>query len=133
MKKSKACIPLSFLAKADEGTVQYAFDHANNFTLLSVVPKKHKRVLFMSTTHSEKKRDEDTGKEEIDVFYNQEKDGVDSHDQMCNLYTTARKTNRWPMRLCYGIIDSAALNVFVIFTEKCLTLENIRKRSVKNS
>jgi len=57
MKKNKACIPPSFLAKADEGTVQYAFDHANNFTLLSVVPKKHKRVLFMSTTHSEKKRE----------------------------------------------------------------------------
>ena len=32
--------------------------------------------------HSEKKRDEDTGKEEINVFYNQERGGVDSHDQM---------------------------------------------------
>jgi len=43
--------------------------------------------------------------------------GVDSHDQMCSLYITARKANRWPMRLFYGIIDSAALNEFVIFTE----------------
>jgi len=42
---------------------------------------------------------------------------VDSHDQMCSLYTTTRKTNRWPMRLFYGITDSAALNTFVIFTE----------------
>jgi hypothetical protein len=33
------------------------------------------------------------------VFYNQKKGGVVSHDQMCSLYTTARKTNRWPMRL----------------------------------
>jgi hypothetical protein len=63
------------------------------------------------------KGDEDTGKEEINVFYNQDKGGVDSHDQMCNLYTTARKTNRWPRRLFYGMIDSAALNVFVISTE----------------
>jgi len=106
-----------FLAKADEGTVQYAFDHANNFTLLSVAPKKNKRVVFLFTTHSEKKREEDTGKEEINVFYNQENGGVDSHDQMCSLCTTARKTNRWPMRLFYGIIDSAAFNAFVIFTE----------------
>ena len=37
------------------------------------------------------KEKEDTGKEEINVFYNQEKGGVDSHDQMCSLYTTARK------------------------------------------
>ena len=55
MKKNKACIPPTFLAKADEGTVQYAFDHANNFTLLSVAPKKNKRVVLLSTMHSEKK------------------------------------------------------------------------------
>jgi hypothetical protein len=94
MKKNKACIPPSFLAKADEGRVQYEFDHANNFTLLSVAPKKNKRVVFLSTVHSEKKTEEDTGKEEINLFYNQEKGGVDSH-KMCSLYTTARKTNRW--------------------------------------
>jgi len=64
-----------------------------------------------------KKRNEDTGKEEINVFYNQEKGGVDSHDQMRSLYTTARKTNRWPIRLFYGIIDSTALNIFGFFTE----------------
>jgi len=91
MKKNKAHIPPSFLAKADEGTVQYAFDHANNFTLLSVAPKKNKRIVFLSTIDLERKRDEDTGKEEINVFYNHEKGGVDSHDQMCSLYTTARK------------------------------------------
>jgi len=55
MKKNKACIPPSFLAKADEGRVQYAFDHANNFTLLPVAPNKNKRVVFLSTMHSEKK------------------------------------------------------------------------------
>jgi len=69
----------------------------------------------------------------MDAFYNQEKDGVGSHDQMCSLYTTASKTNRWQMRLFHGIIDSAALKAFVIVTEKCQTLENIRKRSDKIS
>jgi hypothetical protein len=44
MKNNKACIPATFLAKADEGTVQYAFKYANNFILLSIVPKKNKRV-----------------------------------------------------------------------------------------
>jgi len=56
MKKNKACIPPSFLAKANEGTIQYAFDHANNFALLSVAPKKNKRVVFLSTMHSEKRQ-----------------------------------------------------------------------------
>jgi len=36
---------------------------------------------------------------------------------MWSLYTTARKTNRWPMRLFYGIIENVALNAFVIFSE----------------
>ena len=55
MKKNKAFIPPSFLAKADEGTVQYAFEHANNLTLLFVAPKKNKRIVFLSTMHAEKK------------------------------------------------------------------------------
>jgi hypothetical protein len=54
MKKNKACIPPSFLANADEETFQYAFDHSNNFTLFSVAPRKNKRVVFLSTVHSEK-------------------------------------------------------------------------------
>jgi len=56
MKKNKACIPPGFLAKVDEGTVQYAFDHANKFALLSVAPKKNKRVVFLSTMHSGKRQ-----------------------------------------------------------------------------
>ena len=43
MKKNTACIPPSFLAKADEGRVQYAFDHAYNFTVLFFAPNKKKR------------------------------------------------------------------------------------------
>ena len=106
----------SFLTKADAGTIQYAFDHANDFTLLSIAPKKNKRVVFLSTMHATRSHDTVTGKEEINVFYNHEKGGVDSHDQMCALYTTARKTNRWSMKVFYGIVDSSALNAFVIFT-----------------
>ena len=85
-------LPLTIIARRKR--TKHAFHHANNFTLLSVAPKKNKRVVYLSTMHSEKKRDEDTGKEEINVFYNQEKGGVDSHDQMCSLYTTGgRKKN----------------------------------------
>ena len=116
MKKNKRCIPSSFLTKADAGTFQYAFDYANNFTLLSIAPKKNKRVVFLSTMHAIRSHDTVTGKEEISVFYNHEKGGIDSHDQMCALYTTTRKTNLWPMRIFYGIVDSSALNAFIIFT-----------------
>ena len=56
MKKKKACIPPSFLAKADEGTVQYAFDHTKNFTLLSVAPKKTKGCLPVHYAFRKKER-----------------------------------------------------------------------------
>ena len=55
---------------------------------------------------------EDAGKEEINVYYNHEKGCVDSHDQMCALYTTARKTNRWLNKVFLVMIDSSALNAF---------------------
>ena len=112
MKKNKRCIPFSFLTNADAGTCQYAFDHANNFTLLSIAPKKNKRVVFLSTMHATRSQDSVSGKEVI----NHEKGGVDSHDRMCALHTSARKTNRWPMRVFYGIVDSSTLNAFIIFT-----------------
>ena len=62
--------------------------------------------------HATRSQDTITGKEEIIVFLLPRK----SHDQMCALYTTVRKKNRWPMRVFYGIVDSSALNAFVIFT-----------------
>ena len=43
MKKNKRCIPPNFLIKACPDIVQYAFDHANDFTLLSMAPKRNKR------------------------------------------------------------------------------------------
>jgi hypothetical protein len=67
--------------------------------------------------HSERKERRGYWKRRNKRILNQEKGGVDSHGQMYSLYTTARKTNRWLMRLFYGIIDRAALNAFVIFTE----------------
>ena len=127
MKKNKRCISSSFLTKADAGTCQYTFDQGNTFTLLSIAPKKNKRVVFLSTMHATRSQDSVSGKDEINVFYNHEKGGVDSHDLMCTLHTTARKTNRWPMRVFYGIVDSSALNGFVIFTHNTPGLGGNRK------
>jgi hypothetical protein len=50
---------------------------------------------------------------------------------MCSLYTTARKTNRWQMRLFYGMIDSAALNAFVILNENMPNFGEYKKDTRK--
>ena len=112
LKKNKTCIPPCFLTKSSEGTLYYGFDKLNDFTLLSVTPKKNKKVIFLSSMHQTK--NSEGNKEEINLYYNKTKGGVDSHDQKCGLFTTARKTNRWPMRLFYGILDCSIVNAFVI-------------------
>lgn len=114
LKKNKTCIPPCFLTKSDAGTVHYGFDKQNNYTLLSVTPKKNKKVVFLSSMHQTKQSD--CNREEINMYYNKTKGGVDSHDQKCSLFTTARRTNRWPMRLFYGILDCSIVNAFVIMS-----------------
>ena len=96
-----------------------------------MVPKKNKRVVFLLTIHRKREKDEETGKEEINAFYNSQKGGVASHDQMCSFYSAAKKTNRWPMRAIYGMIDSAAMNALVIFIENVLkySFETVDKRN----
>ena len=69
LKKNKACIPPSFLAKANQRTVQYAFDRPNELRLLSIAPKKNKMVVFLSTMHFKEEKDEETGKEKINALY----------------------------------------------------------------
>ena len=52
------------------------------------------------------------------MHYNKTKGGVDSHDLKFALFTTARKTNRWPMRLFYGMLDSFIVDAYVILLAK---------------
>ena len=55
-KKNKNCISPSFLEKSDEGTVHYGFDKKNRLTLLSVT-QKNKKVVFLSSMHSNQSKD----------------------------------------------------------------------------
>ena len=100
-------------------------------SLCSLLLQKETRVVFLSTMHAMPCHDEDAGKEEINVFYNHEKGGVDSHDQMCALYTAARKTNRWPMRIFYGMVDSSALNAYLIFTHNVPVFGEEARQAIK--
>ena len=76
-----------FLENAD--IVQYAFDNINCYILLSVAPKINKRVIFYiqyTQCHLimtiQKRRNK--------CILKWKKGGVDSHDQMCAVYTTAK-------------------------------------------
>ena len=51
------------------GTTYYGFNHKNNFNLLSTMPKKGKKVVFLSSVHSANSMREATRKEKTDVYY----------------------------------------------------------------
>ncbi|XP_064082557.1 uncharacterized protein LOC135198676 isoform X1 [Macrobrachium nipponense] len=101
-----------------------AFLFNEEMTLMSHVPPKGKTkklVLLLSSKHTEAVLGTD-GTPEIFEFYNQTKGSVSKFDQMCALYSTSRKTRRWPLCLFYGILNAGTLNSWIIHRDNNIRL-----------
>lgn len=94
------------------GDTRYLF--SGTTTLLSHKDKKTKVVCLISTMHHEKGTARDNNKPIIIDHYNQTKGGVDTFDQMCSTMSCSRKTKRWPLCIFYGLINTSAINSFII-------------------
>lgn len=92
----------------------FCFDR--ELTLVSYLPKPSKMVLLLSTCHEGTSITYPSKKPEIIEYYNNTKGGVDTFDQMCSSMSAARKTNRWPMCMFYGLINIACINSYVIYS-----------------
>lgn len=107
IRKNKREIPAE-LKVASKETPSTKFCHAKNLTLLSYTPKKNKIVLVVSShLHTTEKTN---NKPNIILHYNKTKGGTDSFDQLCHSYTVTHRTDRWPVRIFYGMLDQAAVN-----------------------
>ncbi|CAK1579699.1 unnamed protein product [Parnassius mnemosyne] len=82
--------------------------------MLSFVPKQNKSVLVLSSMHHSPTIDPQKQKPEIIIFYNSTKGGVDTLDQKCAIYSTSRRTQRWPMAVFYRMLDVSAANAYII-------------------
>lgn len=60
--------------------------------------------------------------------YNRTKGGTDTFDQLCHSFSTARRTNRWPMRIFFGILDQAMVNARILL--KCHRINRGDERPV---
>ena len=61
------------------------------------VPKQRKNVLVLSTMHDTPEIDEGNRNKPIMIqFYNRTKGGVDTEDQMLDMYGAKVGTRRWP-------------------------------------
>lgn len=59
--------------------------------------------------------EEDSGKAEINLFYNETKAGVDVLDQLCHTYSVQRKTKRWPLAYFMNLLNVAGVAAYVIW------------------
>lgn len=50
-------------------------------------------------------------------FYNENKVGVDSVDQMARMYSTHSASRRWPLAVWANILDLTCINAWIIFKE----------------
>lgn len=112
LRKNKRQIPLDLKNKAPVNSSKFLFDGTK--TLAKYVPKAHKFVLLLSFFHQVAEVDPTSQKPAIVLFYNDTKGGTDCFDHMCHEYSTARKTNRWPMRFWYGMLDQGGINAAIL-------------------
>lgn len=127
LKKNKQEIPPEFLVTTSRALESSLFGFQDDFSLVSYIPKKNKCVILLSTMHEDEEIVQETGKPSIIIDYNKTKGGVDTVDQKCSLYSTSRKTRRWPMALFFRFLDMAGINAYVIFVANMYSKSEIVK------
>lgn len=120
LRMNKREIPQEFLANNRREEYSSIFGFTDTMTIVSYVPRKNKAVILLSTqfNDSETANEEEKKKPIINLHYNTTKGAVDTGDKMTREYSCVRATKRWPLRIFFEIIDMAALNAFIIFSQK---------------
>ena len=118
IRSNKRELPPEFRANSQRPQHSSVFGFSKRMTLCSYVPKRHKSVILLSTQHrrAELSAREDR-KPQVILDYNSCKGAVDTIDQMIATYSCARATRRWPLRLFFHLLDTAALNAYIVWTE----------------
>ena len=116
MKKNKGEIPEEFKNSNRREVYSSEFGFHDQLSLCSYVPKKGRAVVLLSTLHHRAEISEGRKrKPQIISDYNISKGGVDTLDQCVHAYSCSRKSNRWPTKLAFNMLDVMAYNGYVIF------------------
>lgn len=138
VRKNKTFVPPSLLdmKKKPVGHSQFLFDNKNQLSMVSYVPKKNRCVLLISSAHMNYNVSmAENKKPQMILDYNEYKCGVDLADQMISTYTCARRHKRWPCAIFDYIINTSALNGYIIHSEInpnwCTNPSTARKKYLK--
>lgn len=115
MRKDKRCIPTEFLPSNSRPVLSTTFGFRQEATLLSFVPKKNRVVCLISSMHNTIETNNLKKKPEMICFYNSTKAGVDLLDMKCAVFSSNRKTRRWPLAVFYRLINICSVNSFIVF------------------
>lgn len=126
MKKDKKIIPTEFLPDKERRVMSCCFGFNGRYTLVSMVPKRNRAVVLISTMHHDTEINQDNKKPEIVCFYNKTKAGIDLLDMKCAIYDSNRRTRRWPLAIFYRILSIASVNSFILYM--CYTGSEIMTR-----
>ncbi|XP_043475498.1 piggyBac transposable element-derived protein 4-like [Leptopilina heterotoma] len=133
IRKTKGQIPQSLKSDAPLYSSKFLFDETK--TLVKYVPREDKFLLTMSTLHSLVEIEMDTEKPTIISFYDSTKGATEYFNKLCDEYTVARKTFRWPLRFWYGMMDQAVINALILhnfnYENPNLTRREFLKKLVK--
>lgn len=91
--------------------------HEQLVSICSYVPKTNKSVNLISTVHYSKICKGEAQKPEAILFYNQNKAGVDTMDQMATHFSTKRPSKRWTFAFFCNMLDIMALAAFCVCRE----------------
>lgn len=82
---------------------------------MSFVPKSNKAVILISTMHHSKEMNQEKRKPEINCFYNVIKCEVDILDMKRAVYSSNRRTRRWPLAVFYRLLNIVSVNSYILF------------------
>lgn len=127
MRANRREIPSQIKDQNRQRTIQSSeFVFTDTAMLVSYKAKPTKMVYVLSSAHNQPDIASNDPKKRPDVvlFYNKEKAGVDTADQMLRGYSTKSATKRWPLSAFFNLLDMVALNCYIL----CVDLEITKQR-----
>lgn len=95
------------------------FGFQKDETLVSYVPRKNRAVIILSTLYDDDEIDPTSRKPELILDYNSTKEGVDTVDKMCALYSVSCITKRWPCAVFFSVLNIAGINAQILLKFAC--------------
>ena len=114
--RRELCDAMTDTKKGNTLNSSFFWNEASKALFVNYQTKERKSVCLLSTLHSRPDVEgSDRKKPLMILFYNKNKVGVDSVDQMLRLYSTHSASRRWPMGVWSNVLDIAVINARVLF------------------